>query len=82
VRLAAEIVESSLTPLELIADEMDAPVTEEMSLDVIDSLEYIELIRRSEVFYGIRIEEEDLEEAETLGDFCRVIDALRARQKS
>jgi acyl carrier protein len=71
-----------MTPLELIADEMDAPVTEEMSLDVIDSLEYIELIRRSEVFYGIRIEEEDLEEAETLGDFCRVIDALRARQKS
>jgi acyl carrier protein len=68
-----------VTPFEVIQEEIDAPVAVGMILDdlAIDSLEYIELIRRLEQVFCVRIEERDLEDVTTLGELCRLVDRLR-----
>lgn len=71
-----------MTPLEVIGEELCAPVNADMVLDelAIDSLEYIEMIHQLEKVFKIRIEEKDLEDVNTLGELCRLCDDLR-RQK-
>lgn len=68
-----------MTPLEVIGEEISAPVNADMILDefAIDSLEYIEMIRRLEQVFGVRIEEKELENVSTLGELCRLVDGLR-----
>jgi len=68
-----------MTPLEIIGEEIAAPVNADMVLDelAIDSLEYIEMIQRLEQVFGVRIEEKDLENVSTLGELCCLVDGLR-----
>lgn len=68
-----------MTPLEVIGEEIAAPVNADMILDelAIDSLEYIEMIRRLEQVFSVRIEEKELEHVSTLGELCRLVDRLR-----
>lgn len=68
-----------MTPLEIVGEEMAAPVNADMVIDelAIDSLEYIELLRRLEDVFSVRIDEEDLTGVETLGDLCKVVDRKR-----
>jgi acyl carrier protein len=68
-----------MTPFDVIQEEIGAPVDSQMILDdlAIDSLEYIELIRRLEQVFDVRIEEKDLEDVTTLGELCRLVDSLR-----
>ena len=69
-----------MTPIEVVADEISAPVNADMVIDelAIDSLEYISMIRRLEQVFSVRIEESQLEEVKSLGDLCRLVDKLRA----
>jgi acyl carrier protein len=73
----------NLKPWAVIIDELDRPAElHEVISDLdIDSLEYIELIRRLEQIFSIRIEEEDLQAIVTLGDLCRVVDRKRAETR-
>jgi acyl carrier protein len=69
-----------LTPIEVVADEISAPVNADMVIDelAIDSLEYISMIRRLEQVFSVTIEESQLEQVKSLGDLCRLVDKLRA----
>ena len=68
-----------MTPFDVIQEEIGAPVDSQMILHdlAIDSLEYIELIRRLEQVFDVRIEEKDLEDVNTLGELCRLCDFKR-----
>ena len=68
-----------MTPLEVIEEEISAPVNADMVLDdlAIDSLEYICMLRRLEEVFSIRIEEEDLKDVKTMGDLCGVVNRMR-----
>jgi acyl carrier protein len=73
-----------MTILEVISDELAAPVEPEAVIDqlAIDSLEYIELILRLEKVFSIKIEEEDLKDVVTMRDLCHVVDLLRDKQRA
>lgn len=68
-----------MTPLEVIEEEISAPVNADMVLDdlAVDSLEYICMLRRLEEVFSIRIEEEDLKDVKTMGDLCGVVNRMR-----
>ena len=69
-----------LKPLEVIEDEIAAPVNADMVLEdlAIDSLEYICMLRRLEETFSIRIEEEDLKDVKTIGDLCGLVNRMRS----
>ena len=69
------------SPIAVIRDEMNAAVKLEDVIEdsAIDSLEYIELVRRLEAMFGIEINEKELERVETFGELCNVVDRLRKR---
>lgn len=68
-----------MTPLSIIENELNAPVHLDMVLEdmAIDSLEYIELIRRLEQEFKIEISSKELESVDTIGELCRVVYRLR-----
>ena len=68
-----------MTPLEVIEEEISAPVNADMVLDdlAVDSLEYICMLRRLEEVFSTRIEEEDMKDVKTMGDLCGVVNRMR-----
>ena len=73
-----------MTILEVISDELAAPVNQNAVIDdlAIDSLEYIEMMHRLEEVFGIRIEEEDLKIVVTMRDLCELVDRKRDEKRA
>lgn len=73
-----------MTILEVISDELNAPVEPCAIIDelAIDSLEYIELLRRLEQVFSIRLDEEDLKNVVTMKDLCEIVDRKRDEHRA
>lgn len=73
------LTNSLVTPLEVIRLELDDAIQPDTLLDdsEMDSLEFIELIRRLEQVFEIRIEESDLECVATFGELISLVDRKR-----
>jgi acyl carrier protein len=77
-------MDSLVTPLEVIRLELDDSIQPELSLEDsgMDSLEFIELNRRLEQVFEIRIDESDLEDVATFGELIALVDRKRIEASS